>query len=172
MILWYQLAVEEQHQALQLLITWPVQKSSESSNLFFVQAKHCWYSGIPITRTPSNSEQAWFPLDFFHTIAVILSSVIQTPNNSNLLLSRTFFNFPWRFELSVFHCSSLHGYCFRCHAVTVCDDAKYFYEQVDKDLHAAGLDAKAESLLDIIDGYKGKGYALSTDDELGEFTFL
>lgn len=30
-----------------------------------------------------------------------------------------------------------------------------------------GLDVKAEDIIDIIEGYKGKGYAISSQEELG-----
>ena len=57
---------------------------------------------------------------------------------------------------------------FRCHAVNVCDNAKSFYDHLNNDLVTAGLDVGAEELLDIIEGYKGEGYAVSTDEERGE----
>ena len=65
---------------------------------------------------------------------------------------------------------------FRVHAVCVCDQAKYFYDHIDDHLKMLGLsDAggtvgktlKAADLINIIDGYKGRGYSLSTDEELG-----
>ena len=57
----------------------------------------------------------------------------------------------------------------RCHAVIVVDrDAKFFYDHLNKELVTAGLDVGAEELLDIIEGYKGEGYTVSTDEEQGE----
>lgn len=32
-----------------------------------------------------------------------------------------------------------------------------------------GLDVKAEDIIDIIEGYKGKGYAISSQEELGKY---
>jgi len=32
-----------------------------------------------------------------------------------------------------------------------------------------GLDVQAEDIIDIIDGYKGKGYAISSQEELGKY---
>ena len=56
----------------------------------------------------------------------------------------------------------------RCHAVNVCDNAAYFYEKINEDLRMGGLDVQAEDIIDIIDGYKGKGYAISSQEELGK----
>ena len=35
-----------------------------------------------------------------------------------------------------------------------------------------GIDVQAEDIIDIIDGYKGKGYAVSTQNELGGYQQL
>ena len=48
------------------------------------------YSRIPITRTLANSNQNRFPLDFCHTITVILPSVTRTLDNSNSANSNQF----------------------------------------------------------------------------------
>ena len=32
-----------------------------------------------------------------------------------------------------------------------------------------GLDVQAEDIIDIIEGYKGKGYAISSQEELGNY---
>lgn len=60
----------------------------------------------------------------------------------------------------------LTGSKLKCHAVNVCDDAEYFYQKINEDLQIGGLDIQAEELIDIIDGYKGKGYGRSTEEEL------
>ncbi|CAH3145905.1 unnamed protein product [Pocillopora meandrina] len=60
----------------------------------------------------------------------------------------------------------LTGSKLKCHAVNVCDDAAYFYQKINEDLQIGGLDVQAEELIDIIDGYKGKGYGKSTEEEL------
>ena len=57
----------------------------------------------------------------------------------------------------------------RCHAVNVADNAAYYYNIINKDLRAVGIDVQAEEIIDIIDGYKGKGYAVSTQHELGGY---
>lgn len=60
-----------------------------------------------------------------------------------------------------------HEFC-RVHAVIVCDDAKYFHDHVNETLNELGLtDVRSEEILDIIEGYKGRGYGLSMQDELG-----
>ncbi|KAL9964244.1 hypothetical protein ACROYT_G027857 [Oculina patagonica] len=60
----------------------------------------------------------------------------------------------------------LTGSKLKCHAVNVCDNAAYFYNKINEDLRTGGLDVKAEDIIDIIEGYKGKGYAISTNEEL------
>ena len=35
-----------------------------------------------------------------------------------------------------------------------------------------GIDVKAEDIIDIIDGYKGGGYGVSTQHELGGYTLV
>ena len=35
-----------------------------------------------------------------------------------------------------------------------------------------GLDVQAEDIIDIIEGYKGKGYAISSQEELGKCLIL
>ena len=49
------------------------------------------------------------------------------------------------------------------------DNAAYFYNKINEDLQAGGLDVQAEEIIDIIDGYKGQGYGLSTQHELGGY---
>ena len=63
----------------------------------------------------------------------------------------------------------------RVHAVCVCDTADMFYQHMESQLEAFGLTVdtlgrpiKARDLVDIVDGYKGLGYAKSTDEELGK----
>ena len=68
--------------------------------------------------------------------------------------------------------------CFysRIHAICVCDNSSYFYGHIDQQLESMGLARtstgqprlRAADIIDIIDGYKGRGYSLSTDDELSE----
>ena len=61
----------------------------------------------------------------------------------------------------------------RIHAVCVCDQAEYFYEHIDDQLKqynlldSEGKQLRAVDIVDIIDGYKGTGYSLSTKEELG-----
>ncbi|CAH3107203.1 unnamed protein product [Porites lobata] len=60
----------------------------------------------------------------------------------------------------------LTGSKLKCHAVNVADNAVYYYDIINKDLRAVGIDVQAEEIIDVIDGYKGKGYAVSTQHEL------
>ena len=62
----------------------------------------------------------------------------------------------------------------RVHAVCVCDKADYFYQHVDEQLHCLGLAGeaggetlRARDMVDFIEGYQGRGYGRSTEDELG-----
>lgn len=52
----------------------------------------------------------------------------------------------------------------------MCDNADYFYKFIDDHLREFGFSelVKAREIVDLIDGYKGKGYALSTDEELSK----
>ena len=50
----------------------------------------------------------------------------------------------------------------------VCDQSDFFYKHIDDQLVSFGLNqVKARDIIDIVDGYKGRGYSLSTDEELG-----
>jgi D-cysteine desulfhydrase len=61
----------------------------------------------------------------------------------------------------------LSGNRFGIHAVAVCDDARYFHGHINDALRALGItNTKSESIVNIIEGYKGRGYALSTPEEL------
>ena len=53
--------------------------------------------------------------------------------------------------------------------MAVCDNTQYFYDHVDQTLEAIGMGdkVKATDILDVVDGYKGKGYSLTTDEDLG-----
>lgn len=56
----------------------------------------------------------------------------------------------------------------KIHAVTVCDNKKYFTDHINATLDAVGLGdcVSADQIVNIIDGYKGLGYGLSTPEEL------
>ena len=47
------------------------------------------------------------------------------------------------------------------------DSAAYFYNKINEDLRNWGIDVRAEDIIDIIDGYKGGGYGVSTQQQLG-----
>ena len=47
------------------------------------------------------------------------------------------------------------------------DSAPFFYNKINEDLSSGGIDVRAEDTIDIIDGYKGGGYGVSTQHELG-----
>lgn len=51
----------------------------------------------------------------------------------------------------------------RLHAISVCDNADYFYRHVQQIMSSYGLpdDLNARSILNVIDGYKAPGYAKS-----------
>ena len=55
------------------------------------------------------------------------------------------------------------------------NDASYFHTYVDQQLGIFGLATNLEGkslhscdIVDVIDGYKGQGYGLSSDEELGQ----
>eukprot|EP00190_Bangiopsis_sp_CCMP1999_P004512 CAMPEP_0198734116 /NCGR_PEP_ID=MMETSP1475-20131203/50478_1 /TAXON_ID= ORGANISM="Unidentified sp., Strain CCMP1999" /NCGR_SAMPLE_ID=MMETSP1475 /ASSEMBLY_ACC=CAM_ASM_001111 /LENGTH=362 /DNA_ID=CAMNT_0044497525 /DNA_START=359 /DNA_END=1443 /DNA_ORIENTATION=+ len=62
----------------------------------------------------------------------------------------------------------LTGLKVKMHAISVCDNAEYFHGHVNEMIAELGLqnEVKSEDILNIIDGYKGRGYALNTDEEL------
>ena len=52
----------------------------------------------------------------------------------------------------------------------MCDDAAYFLGHIDEQLRDLGLEGvKASDIASVIEGYKGRGYGLSTDSELSEW---
>ncbi|XP_055339894.1 uncharacterized protein LOC129589265 isoform X2 [Paramacrobiotus metropolitanus] len=61
----------------------------------------------------------------------------------------------------------LAGSAFRIYGVTVCDNAAYFYDHVQQMINVLMQSSKikAEDICNIIDGYKGLGYGLSTQEE-------
>ncbi|KAK2166068.1 hypothetical protein NP493_1335g00002 [Ridgeia piscesae] len=61
----------------------------------------------------------------------------------------------------------------KIHGVTVSDNRQYFLSQTAELLTQLRMEeVKAADIMDLIDGYKGQGYALSTPQELGEFYLL
>ena len=57
----------------------------------------------------------------------------------------------------------------------ICDDANYFHEHIDETLHAMGFESNSDgkplrsrNIVDIIEGYKGLGYGLTTQEELDQ----
>ena len=57
----------------------------------------------------------------------------------------------------------------------MCDNAEYFHGHIDKHLKLFGLTTNAEGkplcsrdIVDVIEGYKGQGYGISTEEELGK----
>ena len=60
----------------------------------------------------------------------------------------------------------------------MCDDASHFHEAIDAILDKLGLSVsegsggdrpvvRSRDIVDIIEGHEGRGYGLSTDEELG-----
>ena len=48
------------------------------------------------------------------------------------------------------------------------DDARYFHHHCNEMLEAVGLKkVRSEDILDVIEGHKGQGYGISTQEELG-----
>ena len=47
------------------------------------------------------------------------------------------------------------------------DSAPFFYNKINEDLSSGGSDVRAEDIIGIIDGYKGGGYFVSAQHELG-----
>ncbi|XP_048249910.1 bifunctional D-cysteine desulfhydrase/1-aminocyclopropane-1-carboxylate deaminase, mitochondrial-like [Haliotis rufescens] len=65
----------------------------------------------------------------------------------------------------------LTGNSLRCHGFLVCDDDVYFYDHIQQTLEEVGLPhVNARDIVDIVPGYKGKGYSISTEEELDFIT--
>ena len=63
-----------------------------------------------------------------------------------------------------------HGFnlVLRVHSVAICDDASTFHEHAQRTFDSVGLKAKSEDILDIIEGYKGEGYGIASEEDYGE----
>ncbi|XP_077972381.1 uncharacterized protein LOC144411634 [Styela clava] len=61
----------------------------------------------------------------------------------------------------------LTGGKLKIHAVAVCDDAAYFHGHINSMLEEIGLSSEtcSEDIVDIIEGYKGAGYGISTPED-------
>ncbi len=58
----------------------------------------------------------------------------------------------------------------RIHGIAISDDQHYFHTHVTETLKSIGLeDVKSQDILHIVEGYKGRGYGLNTQEELGMF---
>jgi len=61
----------------------------------------------------------------------------------------------------------LTGEKLRVHGVCVSDTAEYFHDHIDEILLTYGMErAKATQICDVIEGYKGKGYNKTTNEDL------
>ena len=70
--------------------------------------------------------------------------------------------------LLIHHVCCVYNILLRIHAVCVCDDASHFHEAIDAILDKLGLSVvRSRDIVDIIEGHEGRGYGLSTDEELG-----
>ncbi|XP_072049277.1 uncharacterized protein [Amphiura filiformis] len=58
----------------------------------------------------------------------------------------------------------------KIHGMMVCDGAKYFHDHINETLTEIGLTdrsgVKSEDIVDLVDGVKGEGYGISTQEEL------
>ncbi|ESO95839.1 hypothetical protein LOTGIDRAFT_175080 [Lottia gigantea] len=62
----------------------------------------------------------------------------------------------------------LTGSKLKIHGITVCDSKKYFHDDNNEIFPLIGLKSvQSEDIVNIIDGFKGQGYGLSTEEELG-----
>ena len=59
-------------------------------------------------------------------------------------------------------------YSYRIHPIAINFNAKYMHEHANatyQELHIN--DVKSEDLMDVMEGHIGRGYGVSSDDELG-----
>ena len=67
----------------------------------------------------------------------------------------------------------LTGEKLRVHGICVSDNADYFYEHVEQALDAYRIrSTKTRKICDIIDGYKGTGYAKMMPEDQGRFNYF
>jgi len=60
----------------------------------------------------------------------------------------------------------LSGLKLKVHGITVCDDAQYFHGHINAVIHDLKLKVKSEDIINLIDDYRGIGYAISSKEEL------
>uniref|UniRef100_A0A7S4HAA5 Tryptophan synthase beta chain-like PALP domain-containing protein n=1 Tax=Guillardia theta TaxID=55529 RepID=A0A7S4HAA5_GUITH len=60
----------------------------------------------------------------------------------------------------------LAGLKIRVHAILVCDDKNYFRQHIQDTIDALGVQASADEIVVLHDEYRGKAYAVSTEQEL------
>ncbi len=58
---------------------------------------------------------------------------------------------------------------FRIHGIAVCDNAKYFHDHANSIFKQVGFnEAIAQDIMPIIEGYKGRGYGIATQEDYGK----
>jgi len=58
----------------------------------------------------------------------------------------------------------------KVHGITVCDNAQYFHDHINEVLCDLKINIRSEDIINLIDDYRGIGYALSTKEELETLT--
>ena len=67
----------------------------------------------------------------------------------------------------------LTGEKLRVHGFCVSDDSNYFYEHIEKALEAYHIrSTETRKICDIVDGYKGEGYAKLAISDQGVYYYL
>lgn len=85
-----------------------------------------------------------------------------------LLSGQLLIDFSHRYKYFICEIVCLNHVDARLHGIVVSNSEKHFYHHCDKTLQKVGLtDVSSKDLVNIVDGYKGKGYGQSTEEELG-----
>ncbi len=61
------------------------------------------------------------------------------------------------------------------HGMMVCDGPRYFSDHIDDTLKEIGLwdtGLTSNDIVDLVDGVKGQGYGVSTQEELGKYSIF
>ena len=56
-------------------------------------------------------------------------------------------------------------FCDRIHGIAVANDKTHFHRHADAIYKEIGVDVKSHDILDIVEGYKGRGYGIACDED-------
>ena len=147
---------------------WSIQGTHGSSNYFSPLGLQCdlWTPCIPRIRVSTVILMMWWLLLGVEAPCVALRLLITSQEQNSgvwvVVLVR-----GWHCKNSLIPLIRIHGVC-------TCNNAEVFHGHIDQQLKIWGLTTNAKGkplcsrdIVDVIERYKGRGYGLSTDEELG-----